>query len=77
MTMLARKSNLSPNVSHEKEKVEGVVGFTERVLFTDMTSQFIPKDLVNDSNHVTNGSRLSIVSYWNYAVFYLTSQGQI
>lgn len=54
------KSKLSPEVSNDKDTVEDVVGFTERVLNKELTSQFVAEVLVNGSKHRTYGSRLSI-----------------
>jgi len=55
------EKDLSPDdPSNGKDKVEVVVGFTERVLNKELTGQFVAEVLVNGSNHRTYGSRLSI-----------------
>ena len=54
------KSNLSPDFSNSKDKVDNGVGLTERVINKGLTSQFVADVFVNGSNHRTYGSRLSI-----------------
>jgi hypothetical protein len=48
------------HLSHAKDKVERAVESNERVLNTDLTSQFVAEVLVNGSKDRTYGSRLSI-----------------